>query len=212
MIQIRPSTREAERVLTDLVQKQLPYAMSKAVNAITLEARDYLRQRNQGAFIVRRPWVLQGYRVKLSTKRDTPIKARLWLDPSRDFLSKFEKGGSKHSRTGASLAIPLSARTSKAAIVPDRLRIRSLHLTATRTKAGKVQIKGDQRTFMVKTGGRTLLLQRTARNGIKTLYVFKRSVPIPASLHFYDSIGSYVRNEWPHVMGEALSAAIRTAR
>lgn len=193
------------------VEKQLPFAMAKAVNDITLEARDFLKDRNRQTFIIRRPWVLNGWRVRLARKSSTPIAARLWLDPTRDFLAKFEEGGSKQSRSGRSLAVPIEARPSPRALVPKALHIRALNLRAHRTAAGKVQLKGANGAFVVRTAGHSLILQRKGGQ-VNTLYVFKRSVPIPASLRFYDTIGAYVRNEWPHVMGEALAYAIRTAK
>lgn len=201
---------EARRLIGG-VERQIPYAMAKAVNDVTLEARDYLKDRNRQAFIIRRPWVLNGWRVKLASKRMTPIKATLWLDPTRDFLAKFEAGGSKVSRSGSSLAVPLDARRGAKGLVPKALSIRALQLRKHVTKGGKIQLKGVNGAFTVRTASHTLVLQRKARR-IETLYVFKRSVPIPPSLHFYETVGRYVANEWPHVMGEALAHAIRTAR
>lgn len=203
---------ETQVMLLKLAKQQIPFAMAKATNDITLEAREFLKDRNRSAFTIRRPWVLNGWRVKLANKRMSPIKATLWLDPSRDFLAKFEDGGTKQSRTGRSLAVPLDARKSPRSIVPAALRIPALQLRAHRTKGGKVQLKGLQRTFTVRTASHTLVLQRKGKNNLLTLYAFKRSVPIPATLRFFDTVGAYVRNEWPNVMGEALAHAVRTAR
>lgn len=202
---------EAQVMLTKLAKDQLPYALAKAVNDVTLEARDFLKDRNRQAFIIRRPWVLNGWRVKLATKRMDPIKATLWLDPSRDFLGKFQDGGTKQSRTGKALAVPIEARKSPKAIVPAALRIRALQLRAHRTASGKVQLKGVDGSFVAKGKAFTLVLQRKGGT-VRTLYVFKRSVPIPASLRFYETVGAYVRNEWPGIMGNALAHAIRNAR
>lgn len=199
------------RTLSNLEQRQIPYALSKATNQVTLEARDYLKDRNRQAFIIRRPWVLNGWRVRLSNKRQTPIKATLWLDPTRDFLSKFEEGGSKQSRSGSSLAVPIEARRGAKGLVPKALSIRALQLRKHVTKNGKIQLKGVNGAFTVRPGNVTLVLQRKGRR-VDTLYAFKRSVPIPASLQFYATVGRYVANEWPSIMGEALAEAVRTAR
>lgn len=220
------------RTLSNLEQRQIPYALSKSTNQVTLEARDYLKDRNRQAFIIRRPWVLNGWRVRLSNKRQTPIKATLWLDPTRDFLSKFEDGGSKQSRSGSSLAVPIGARPSPKALVPKTLLIRALQLRKHVTSTGKVQLKGLHGSFSARDGGRTWILQRISSGnsyartrpsgrggtkggrdpGVRVLYSFKKSVPIPAALQFYQSVGNYVANEWPSIMGEALGEAIRTAR
>lgn len=209
-ITVRGAT-EVKRLLSNLEQRQIPFAMAKAVNDVTLEARDYLKDRNRQSFIIRRPWVLNGWRVRLANKRQAPIKATLWLDPSRDFLAKFQEGGSKQSRSGSSLAVPLDARKGKRGLVPAALRIRALQLRKHVTKHGKMQLKGNDGSFTVRTATHTLVLQRKGKR-VDTLYVFKRAVPIPSSLRFFETVGAYVTNEWPKVMGEALAHAIRTAR
>lgn len=202
----------AQNALDDLVQRQLPFALSKGINQITLNARREIQAHTEQAFTIRRRWVLNGWRVKLSNKRDTPIAGSLWLDPTRDFLAKFEPGGIKTSRSGASLAVPIEARRTPTSIVPDRLRIRALNLRAHHTKRGAIQLKGEQRTFVVRTGARTLILQRKGKHRVDTLYVFKRSVPIPSSLQFFTTVQSYVDRLWPSVVGDALANAVRTAR
>ena len=225
---------EAKRLIGG-VERQIPYAMAKAVNDVTLEARDYLKDRNRQAFIIRRPWVLNGWRVKLASKRMAPIKATLWLDPTRDFLAKFEAGGRKLPVSGSTVGIPIGARPTKGRLVPNDMQIKSFGLRRHTTSGGKVQIKGARGTFMVKTKAGALLLQRTTRmraarsakgslgafrvflgansaGSVRVLWAFNRSVPISPVLDFYETVGRYVVNEWPHVMGEALAHAIRTAR
>lgn len=213
-ITIRSNVAQVRGALDDLIRQQLPFATSKAVNDITLEARDYLRDRVAASFIIRRPWVTAkgAFPVTLSKKGDVVKRGTVRLDPSRDFLGKFEQGGDKVSRTGAKLAVPIEARPNPRALVPKALGVRALQLRATRTASGKVQLKGLQRTFVVKTAGQSLILQRKARGVVRTLYAFKRSVPIPPALHFYDSIAAYVRNEWNTVAGEALRYALLNAK
>ncbi len=214
MIQITSNVGQVRKTMADLIREQIPFATSKAVNDIALEARTYLQLQVRGAFVIRRPWVIAkgAFPVTLSKKRDEPKRATIRLDASRDFLSKFEEGGTKQSRTGVKLAVPIEARPSKGAIVPKKLGVRALNLRATRTNDGKVQLKGEQRTFVVKTGTQTLILQRKARGVVRTLYAFKRSVPIPASLHFVDSLAAYVKGNWNEMAGSALRYALQRAR
>jgi hypothetical protein len=213
-IEITSNVLDVHAHLADLIREQMPFATSKAVNDLTLEARDHLRGRVETSFIIRRPWVTArgAFPVTLSKKRDEVKRGTIRLDTSRDFLGKFEQGGTKQSRTGVKLAVPIEARPTARSVVPKRLSVRNLNLRATRTATGKVQLKGLQRTFVVKTGGASLILQRQGRGVVRTLYAFKRSVPIPDSLHFYDTIASYVRNEWNTVAGEALRYALLNAK
>jgi len=200
-------------MLRDLIQQQMPFAVSKAVNAVTYEARDALERHTTKAFTIRRPWAAQGYRVIASKKSQTPITATLYLDETRDFLSKFQAGGQKVSRTGAKLAVPVEARRGKRDLVPSRLLIRNLKLRKHTTKDGKIQLKGEQRTFVIKGKANTLIAQRTGKSGTYTvLYVFKRSVPIPASLKFFETAERAIAQFWEEKLSESLAEAIRTAR
>lgn len=214
MIEIRSNVGAVRGTIGDIIARQLPFATSRAVNDIALEAREAMRNRAAGAFIIRRPWVVAkgAFPVTLSKRKDEVKRATIRLDPKRDFLGKFEEGGQKRSLTGAKLAVPITARPNPRAIVPKRLSVRALNLRAHRTASGKVQLKGEQRTFVVKTATNSLILQRRGRDNVRVLYAFKRSVPIRPTLHFYDTIDAYVRANWDRVAGEALRYAIATAK
>ena len=199
------------RTLNDM-QRQMPFVLSKAANRAAFEARDLVMDRNRQAFIIRRDWTVRGWRVRLSHKSQTPVTAALYLDPSRGFLAKFEEGGLKTAASGASLSVPLALRTNKRARIPDALKVRALRLRAVRTKAGKVQLKGEQGAFIVRAGGRTLVLQRQGRRGVRALWVFKRAVQDPPILRFFPTASAYITNEWRTIAAEALAEALRSAR
>lgn len=236
MISITSNIANVRGGLADLVQRQVPFALASGLNNITLEAREYVKQRQASAFIIRRPWVLEGFRVKLTKKSDPVKRTAIWLDDSRSFFAKFEKGGRKTSQSGVALSVPV--RKSPTAIVPDRMRIRNLGLRKHVTSGGKVQLKGKEGTFSVRgTDGLTYILQRVGNGrtllrtkrrkrrgggiggdvggkdpGVRVLYSFRRSVPIDDRLGFEKGIRSYVANEYQTVMAEALRNAIATAK
>ena len=211
MIHTYVDAKRTQHYLSDLAVQQLPFAMSKAVNDAAFRAREQVQAENRLSFTIRRPWVLQGWKVKTSTKRDHPIRSLLYLDPTRDFLAKFEEGGVKAGRSGKALTVHIEARQGKLGIVPKLLSVRNLNLRAHRTAGGKIQLKGNRGTFVVRTAANTLILQRK-HGETKTLYVFKRTVPIPASLHFYQTARQWVEANWSRIMGRELVNAINTAR
>jgi hypothetical protein len=203
--------RELQAKIENLARAQMPFAISKAVNETAYAARDQMEVKTRAVFIIRRPWVATGWRVLPSKKRDEPKVATLYLDPSRDMLAKFEQGGQKTSRTGLSLAVPEEARRGKSDIVPAKWRIRALQFTKHVTKAGKIQLKGLDGTFIAKGTANTVVLRRT-RRALQVLYVFKRAVPIPASLQFYKTARDVVRKVWSTKLSEAIALAIRSAK
>ena len=62
-------------------------------------------------FTIRRAYVLQGVKFsKFSTKRD--LEAIVEIDPTREFLFKFEEGGTVRPR-GTRLAVPDEVRRGR---------------------------------------------------------------------------------------------------
>ena len=209
------------------MNRQAPFAISLAINNSVKGAQEAEREHIRGAFILRRQqFIERTVKIPLFATKQHPT-AILEIDPSRDLLSKFEAGGPKRPHGGQHLAVPIAVRRNKSDIVIKNMRVRSLGLTAYRTKSGAVQLKGKFRTFAIKLGhGTGAILQRVGRHGrggsnlsadlaagsIKVLYAFVRSVPLPAKLDFLPIVTSYIKGNWARHMGEAWNRAIATAR
>jgi len=101
------------------------------------------------------------------------LNAAVRVHDERDFLAKFEKGGTKTPRTGKALAIPQGGvRRNKRDIVTKSQGVRAL------LAAGKAFIKGDA------------VFQRIGRGKARRpilAYLFRRSVKIPDSLRFEET-------------------------
>lgn len=220
---IRVDARSALGFLNSL-SRQAPFAISKAVNDLMVHGQRRVQAGLSEHFTLRRrTWVERTVKVqRWANKRS--LVATVGIDPTRDVLAKFEAGGVKRP-AGKALAVPVEVRRGKTGIVVKSLRVRELQLRAHRTASGAVQLKGLKRTFAVKgpTGGAilqrvgrrrkgtTTLAQEIAAGKVRVLYAFKRSVPIPASLHFYQTFQDDAK-EWPRFMAAAWDAALRTAR
>ncbi len=177
--------------MTDLAQEQVPFALSQAINDAAKVFQGAERNVITGNFEIRRPWVLQGvYIPRFSNKHDNPMDVTIMIKEDRDFMNKFEPGGTKTARSGGNLAIPIGARASKRAIVPDNLRPKRLNFTQTTSKSGTTQWKGQLRTFIVTLAdGRQAILQRTGpkRTDVQLLFVLRPSAAIPAILDFQET-------------------------
>lgn len=154
---------------------QMPFATSKAINACAIAGQTAERAHIHQAFIVRRgPFIDRTVKIKPFANKHR-LEAKIAIDPARDVLAKFEAGGTKYPRSGATVAIPTAVvRPDIRKVVPKSKRIKSLHFHAVRTKHGAVQIKGDKRTFIVK--GRNhkgnavaYVLQRFGRTSKRTV-------------------------------------------
>jgi hypothetical protein len=201
--------------LTDLQTQQVPFATAKAISDLGVEVQEAIRDGERERFTIRRDWVLKGVKIpKFPTKRDDPISITVMMSPDRDFMNKFEQGGTKLPRVRGNIAMPTTALKSRKGIVPDAMRPRNLQLRDSTTRGGKIQTKGLQRTFLLANGRAPGIYQRTGsqKGAIRMLYKFYSSVPIPASLRFNATASKVVNARFRELFRVRLAQALATAR
>ena len=197
---------------------QLPFATATALNRTAEDGQAAVRKHLSEPFILRRREFIERT-VKIET-RDRASKTKpfvdVGIDPTRNFLAKFELGGEKRPIEGRALAVPIDVKTNKRDIVPKSLRLRNLNLH----RVGN-RIVGDKGTFIA--GG--AVLQRVGKRSrtfgptqfgrdpnIKVLYAFEDSVPIKPVLHFEQIMEKTVEQRWAPNFDGAIAFALRTAR
>src|SRR5882724_1035050 len=153
-------TGGAERLCT-AVLKQFPFAVANALNRLAFEFRDQERNLIEGRFTVRRPWVTQGVQVPAGGRATKDrLQSRVEVEQKRSFLWKFEAGGIKRSRQGGLIAIPKQDVFPESQVVPKGKRPKAFQFQVHRTVTGKLQLKGQKRTFLIeKPGGKSVILQ-----------------------------------------------------
>ena len=212
MIQIRCDIEAFKAVYTNAEKEQIPFAASLALNNTIKGAQVFAIQGMRENFIIRRNWVTQEAAkiTHFSNKHEDPMYARIQVGDKADFMNKFEGGGTKTSRSGRNVAVPIMARPSRAGLISVSLRPKNLNLHA----VGGA-IRGDQRTFIMTTGGgRQGIFQRTGpgKRDYILLYWLTPSVPIPASLHFEARVAEAVGRLWVQEFERAFEQAMATAR
>jgi hypothetical protein len=216
---------DARAVLSylDSLSKQTPFAVKTALNNLMTHGQGLVQSQLSQSFTLRRKTFIERTVKVRKWASKTSLVAEIGIDPARDFLAKFEAGGRKTPR-GNFLTVPIAVRRNKSDIIVKNMRVRELQLRAHRTATGAVQLKGRNRSFAIKgpTGGAilqrvgrrprgTTLAEEISSGSVRVLYAFKRSVPIPASLHFYSTFARDA-SEWPRFMTAAWEYALRTAR
>lgn len=212
--------------LTNIEQRQVPFAMSLALNRTAEEIQTAQRGELRSNFTIRRPWVEQGVKIarqNRSTKEKLSVSIE--IDPSRSFLTKFEAGGTKTPR-GRSITVPHGAKRNKSDVIQKGERPRSFQFVqaASSLKTRTTIYKGLKRTFMIqRPDGSGLILRRMGRRGkgpahsmrdprLKVLYILTPSAQLKPSLEFY-STGRRIAGERFMVnMNGFLAHAISTAR
>jgi hypothetical protein len=239
MIEVEIDASDALRKVGEF-GKQLPFAISRALNDVALGFQQDERTGLQRRFTIRRPWVLQGVKMErgdFATK--TKLVATVRIDSERDFLSKFEGGDVKTPTRAKGLSVPITGSPAKptgAALIRTPLRPKNLNLRelggrhAVQTAAhlskrslrgavgrGAFQVyEGDKKTILIQSrSGAGVLLQRVGRGkraGLRLLFKLVPRAKQPASLKFHETAYESFRRRWNHVFAERWNEAVRTAR
>jgi hypothetical protein len=178
MLELDLEVPDRLRGLGARAERQVPYALSLALDRTAEERQEAQRAEMRRAYTIRRPWVLQGVKIPrggFATKGHLAVT--LGIDPARDFLTKLEAGGRKRPRDGGSVVVPQGARRNKADVVPTGERPRSFQFTTGRSSlASRVTVmRGNRGTVMIRyPDGRGYVLQRTARRGRRRIREHER--------------------------------------
>jgi hypothetical protein len=219
MLEVRVQAHRAERLLGALAG-QLPFATSKAINETAKDFQKVQRRHMLEAFVVRRrTFVERSVKIKpFANKRR--LEATVSIDPPggkarADILAKFERTGRKRPRSGKHVAVPIAVRRGKTGVISRRQRPKAFGFRTHRTRTGRLQLKGQRRTFILRGSHTPGIYQRVGRgrgSRIRLLYTFKRSVPIDARLRFIENARRTINKRFVPNFRAALQHAIRTAR
>lgn len=182
------------------VQRQIPYATSRALNTLAKEIQTRETTRELPDHLkLRGPWWRPGTRfgVNISFATKTNLEAR--VGSAANWLVLQEQGGTKTPPRTA-LAIPTDninrdVRRSTRLKPSVLLRERGAFIKQSRTGVS---------VLVVPTGrGKTKL---------KALYYFKPRARVPRRIHFVDAGEQVARSRYLEVFSDELANAIRTAR
>jgi hypothetical protein len=210
---------------------QLPYAYSVAINDTLNDAQAAVRDRLPHEFTLRRQDFID--RTIYIAPKDRATKTRLVgtlrVDPSRDFLAKFEDGGEKSSTSGKALAVPVFRESAPNLIIGrnDPLSVKRLmdsianrrgRILTARVRKGHLFVGEDpNKVYLVKTAKGTFIIQRIGKiseglHSTRVLYAFEPQVPIKDQLHFEDTAMAAALASWDTNVDTAIALAIATAR
>jgi hypothetical protein len=207
---------------------QIPFAAAKAINLTLQDAQSTIRQHLPSEFTLRRQSFIEQtiYIAPKDFAKKDNLVGTVRVNPARDFLAKFEYGGTKRSIAGKALAVPIIRESQPMLIINrgDPLAVKMLMASiqaghgkvfSTRRSKGGLKVTIDpNRVFLVKNANGTFIVQRTgpASTDTRVLYAFKRSVPIKADLDFEQIAMAVALARWDFNVGEAIQYAIDTMR
>ena len=209
--------------LTDLLLKKIPYATNNALTRTAQELVQVERDELKTEFQIRKQFILNRVRITKYSRADS-LWTRVEIDTNvqggKLLLTMFEEGGEKSPELGSALAIPLTggpARPSFAQSVRPSLLYKSLNMAKHVTGLGKIQYKGDRRTFVIAGVGIFQRVSSKSRgskgrkgSGAKAgdassavlIYSFKKGVALHARMHFVKTAREFVAKTFGKIWRE----------
>lgn len=200
---------DATRLLRRLrnPEKRVAFAVVNAINATTKTAQRAVQLKVGDEFTIRRPsFVLK--QAAIVKPFASVGQGRAYAEiavgrRSRLLLSTLAEGGTRtpFTKGAKSVAVPVGARPSKEAQIPEELTFRRLAFK--RPKATTAQARrnrrsgsslkireGAQNTYLIPGEG---VFQRTPGGGSRVLYVFARPFPLRRQFHFVETVHESAR-------------------
>lgn len=165
MITVRVDVKGALGNLSSLEKRQVPFAVSLALNRVANKAQVAEMEHIQKTFKLRNAaFVLRGVKIEKAdraTKSSWRVVIRLAYPDDRQFMAPHEKGGFKVRHGGKRLWQP-NGEVFKGKIIGRSNPLNPKNLKLRMQADGRIQ--GEQRTFLVKGKGQVLILQRLAND------------------------------------------------
>lgn len=205
MFSISLNGAQLTAALSDIEQRQLPFAVSNAINDTALDFQEAERRHFADVFTIRRQDFIFKQGVKMlefSTK--STLRATIGTDPKADFLAKFETGGEKTPIGGHSLAVPVDIRQDVTEVIPTSDRPRQL-LSNPSSNVFIVEI-GDERS------GLPPGIYRRVDKRVELLYALTPKAEIEAVLEYGEIAEHTVAENFPEHFQVEFARAMATAR
>ena len=227
MIELSVTTNDQSGIAGRLagIRQQLPFALSLAINNIVTDAQRAIQAKLPTEFHLRhQSFITNTVKIAAADRATkTNLVARVRIDPTRDFLAKFEDGGTKVPLSASALAVPIIRLWKSQDLIIRRTdplnvkRLMALIQSQGGKQVGPFNKRGAKKQqavsyFLMRSqNGRTLIMQRQGST-LNVVWAFEPDVLIPASLHFESTALETALSVAPRRFDEALARAIATAR
>jgi hypothetical protein len=163
-ITVRVDPRAVLGWLSDAEQRQLPFAVSLALNRVANVAQQAEREQIKKVFKLRREsFVLRGVKIEKqdrASKSSWRVIIQIAYPDERTFLNQHEVGGYRTRFEGKRLWKP-NPDVFQSKVIGRANPLHPKNLKLHKDKGGR--IVGEQRTFLVRSKGKVLILQRGDR-------------------------------------------------
>ncbi|GHE03750.1 hypothetical protein U879_05690 [Defluviimonas sp. 20V17] len=194
---IRHNIADLERGLSDMARRQIPFAVSVAINRTLGDVKKNAEKRLRRAFGNPTPFTLRAFRMKRSSKRR--LSGAVYAQKTQaEYLRFAEEGGNRKPR-GRAIVVPVRQRVNKYGNLPRR--------TASRLMARPDVFSGHPNGHPGAGG----IYQRT-KTGLRLLIAYASGARYRKRLRFGETANKTAAARLPIHIERALAEAMRSAR
>lgn len=202
MLNISADIDKAERLLSDLARKQLPFATALSLNDTAADVRDEEEREMSGIFDRPTPFTLRAIAMRRANK--STLTATVSVKPVQAGYLKRQAKGGKRKPKGRALVIGVGARRNKYGNLPKA--------ALGRVKArADVFIAGDRHAGTKHLPAGVYQRPRKAGGGLKLLMSFEETADYSVRWRFQDLAARRARSVFADNFYRRLAEAIRTA-
>lgn len=196
MISIQSNIHQFARTMAKdgPVARQLPFAISRALNAVAGDVEKNTVKRMRRTFDRPTPFTLRGVLVRRSSKRNLVVHIG-FKDRQADYLDRQEHGGRRLPK-GRALVVPGRRRANKYGNLP-------------RGSVKRLLSRGD--TFSARLGGTAGIWRRVGKR-IRLEVLYTASARYAPRFGFIDAAAKTARSRFAGHLDRTLAEALRTAR
>ncbi|MHC4711977.1 MAG: hypothetical protein ACYTAN_01725 [Planctomycetota bacterium] len=202
---IEANLPDVTRKLDEFRRRQVPFATSRTLNVLALEAQEAVREGLPRRFKIRRRWVPLGVRARFSTK----LNLESVVYDVDEFMLLQETGGVKRARGGHATALPRGVLgLEKRGDVAARVAPRSRRPRAMRQRS---------RVFVapIEGGKARAIFWRPTRKRYPITFLWRLepgAMRIKSRFEFTETVQGVVDRRADAVFGRELGRAIATAK
>lgn len=216
-IDIRADLKPLQKAFVALHSKQVPFAISVALNALAKGVAGQERALIDETFDSPTPFTENAYRIGVATK-SRPIATVAAKDIQAQYLEPYVDGGLRFLGGKKAMLAPRGVNLNQYGNIP-RVKLASLKgkpnvfIGAVKTKSGRV-INGVWQRSGPTGRPKRRALKGTAqpRAPLKLLIDFEDTSPVTKKLDFYGRAAAYIKRNAPREFQAAMRKALATAR
>lgn len=213
MIRVNVDSKQLTRVFGDLVNGQLDFALSKALNATAKDVQREVRASMPRKFTLRSTWTQKGIRFDPAKK----YALRAVVGSLDDYMERQEEGGIKMPTKSKNLAIPVNVKHTRKGRIrkrdyPSEL-LKAGQYQSTRRRANRI-FKIDETTPANKRHKLKLGIYAASAKGrnITLLYRLVKKAKVEERFGMEELAYRVVDKVWLQNVTDALDYALSTAR